>query len=125
MKTTAILLIATFLLSSCVAGEQEKKLPLKDGEYIFEHKYAEAEQYRIKSITLNVIIKGRHIVVINNDRYDVFPKGVLEEGTLMWHSRSGQWIIGNSPSDKNAIDVGGCSEGPTVIDLEKRIYWTC
>ena len=21
--------------------------------------------------------------------------------------------------------VGGCSDGPEVVDLEKRIYWTC
>ena len=101
------------------------ELPLENGEYVFEHKFAEAEQHTIKSIKLNVTITGRHIVVINNDRFDVFPKGILEEGTLMWHPNSGQWIIGNKPSDKDEIDVGGCSDGPTVIDLEKRTYWTC
>lgn len=125
MKATVLFFLATVLVTSSVAAKQEMKLPLKDGEYVFEHKFAEAEHHRIKSIKLNVKIKGRHIVVINNDRFDVFPKGILEEGTLMWHSKSGQWIIGNKPSDKDAIDVGGCSDGPTEIDLEKRIYWTC
>jgi len=113
------------LLSSCGKNVQDKQIPLKDGEYTFEHKYAEAEQHQIKSITLIVKIVGKHIMVINNDHDDVFPMGVLEEGTLMWHSESSQWIIGQNPSDANAPEVGGCSGGPTVIDLEKRIYWTC
>jgi hypothetical protein len=121
--------IATFLSSislisvSAVAGEQ--KIPLKDGEYIFEHKYTEAEQHNIKSISLIVTIMGYHIVVTNRVRFDVFPEGVVEEGTLMWHSKSGQWIIGTSAPDKDADEAGGCTDGPTVIDLEKRIYWTC
>ena len=43
----------------------------------------------------------------------------------MWHSASGQWIIGQSPADKAAAEVGGCSDGPPVIDLTARIFWTC
>ena len=125
MKSTLLFFLFTNLLTGISSANQEMPLPIKDGEYVFEHKFAEAEQHKIKSIKLNVTIKGRHIIVINNDRFDVFPKGVLEEGTLMWHSSSGQWIIGNNPSDKDEIDVGGCSDGPTVIDLEKQIYWTC
>ena len=27
--------------------------------------------------------------------------------------------------DAGADEVGGCSDGPTVIDLVARIYWTC
>lgn len=105
--------------------QQEPSQPLADGKYIFEHKFAEVGHHKIESIKLSVIIKGNHITVINNDRSDVFPKGLLEEGTLMWHAKSSEWIIGNSTSDRNAVDVGGCSDGPTVVDLEKRIYWTC
>lgn len=116
-------LAALLLISNAWAGNV--MMPLEDGEYIFQHKYAEAEQYRIRSIELLVEIRGNHIVVINNDRSDVFPMGVLEEGTLMWHSKSGQWIIGTVPSDSDADEVGGCTDGPTVIDLQKRIYWTC
>ena len=120
-------MLATVLLINSVSlpAGQEMVPPLKDGNYIFEHKYEEAEQHTIKSIKLNVKITGNHIVVINNDRFDVFPKGILEEGTLMWHSQSQQWIIGTTPSDKDAQEVGGCTGGPTVVDLEKRIYWTC
>ena len=26
---------------------------------------------------------------------------------------------------RTATEVGGCSDGPEVVDLKKRIYWTC
>lgn len=121
MKAFAIAILFLFTATSVKAVE----LPIADGDYIFTHKYAEAEQSSIKSINLLVKISGHHIVVINSDRFEVFPEGVLEEGILMWHTKSQQWIIGSSPSDKEVLDVGGCSDGPTVVDLEKRIYWTC
>ena len=125
MKTTLIPLLVVILGSGCVAAQQKIELPLKDGEYIFTHKFAEAEQHTIQSIKVTVKIKGNHIAVINNDKFDVFPEGILEEGTLMWHTKSQQWIIAHQPSDADLDDVGGCSDGPTVIDLRKRIYWTC
>ncbi len=121
MRFFAVLFIVLILKSVLAAQE----VPLKDGTYTFEHKFAEAQQQSIKSIQLIVTIKAHHIVIINHDRYDVFPKGIIEEGELMWHAKSGQWIIANTPSDAQAEDVGGCSDGPTVIDLEHRIYWTC
>jgi hypothetical protein len=121
----SILLIVSLMPTACTVNAKEKPIPLEDGQYFFEHKYAEAEHYQIKSIQLIVEIDGRTVVVINNDRFDVFAQGVLEEGTLMWHSKSRQWIIGDSPTDRNRDDIGGCSGGPNVIDLVNRIYWTC
>jgi hypothetical protein len=99
--------------------------PLRSGDYVFVHKFAEAEQSNIPSIKLDVRIRGRHIVLTNNDKTDVFPAGVVEQGTLMWHAASHQWIIGTEPTDTNALEVGGCSDGPSVVDLERKIYWTC
>ncbi len=43
----------------------------------------------------------------------------------MWHEQSQQWIIGNKATDTKITDVGGCSEGPEVVDLKQRVYWTC
>jgi len=125
MRAYVFSFIATLFLATCVSAEQKTPIPLQDGEYLFEHKHAEAERHNIRSITVIVKIKGNHIVIINNDRFDVFPNGVLEEGILMWHEKSGQWIIGDYPSDRELDDVGGCTDGPAVIDLVKRIYWTC
>lgn len=124
MKALRLAFISGLLLiSSAWAGNVQP--PLRDGEYVFRHMYAEAEHYRIKSIEVLVKISGNHVVVINNTCSDVFPIGVLEEGTLIWHSESRQWIIGTAPSDIDAEEVGGCTDGPTVIDLQNRIYWTC
>ena len=121
MRACVLLVLA---VSAC--GERSnKEPPLPSGDYVFMHKFAEAEQSKIPSIKVNVQIRGRHIVVVNNDKTDVFPAGLLEEGTLMWHAASGQWIIGREPADAGAADVGGCSDGPPVIDLECKIYWTC
>lgn len=54
-----------------------------------------------------------------------FPMGVIVDGTLAWHAQSRQWIVIQTKSERNAKDVGGCSEGPEVIDLINKIYWTC
>ena len=112
------------MLSACEATSNAE-LPLPSGDYVFVHKFAEAEHSEIPSIELTVQIRERHIVVINNDRTDVFPRGLIEEGTLIWHAASAQWIIGDSPADADAPVVGGCSDGPSVVDLQRRIYWTC
>ena len=114
--------LSVLAIAACQSSTEP---PLASGDYVFEHKFAEAEHSSIPSIKLNVQIRGRHIVLTNNDKTDVFPAGVIEEGTLMWHATSGQWIIGTAPGDVDAPGVGGCSDGPAVVDLERKIYWTC
>ena len=125
MKIYIILTLSCILTFPVISSEKEIApiLPIKNGKYIFIHKFA--EQPNIESIKLITTIKDNHIKIINNDNYDVFPKGTLEEGTLMWHSISKQWIIADSPKDIKELDVGGCTAGPSVVNLEKRIYWTC
>lgn len=36
-----------------------------------------------------------------------------------------QWVIVRSEADRHATEVGGCSDGPEVVDLQQKIYWTC
>jgi hypothetical protein len=120
MKSLAIFI--ALLVSSAQAGSAPP-LPIRPGQYTFQHRFAEHPS--IKSISLTAKISGTHIVLINKTRSDVFPKGVIAEGTLMWHAGSKQWIIGQDASDQLIEDVGGCSDGPEVIDLQKKIYWTC
>ena len=74
---------------------------------------------------LRTTISGRHIELVNDGDSSVFPVGVIESGTLMWHARSRQWIVGSDQADAKAEEVGGCSDGPSVVDLVARIYWTC
>jgi hypothetical protein len=68
--------------------------------------------------------EGR-IVVTNTTPGTSFPLGVVAEGQLRWNGNVGRWIIARTPADVEATKVGACSGGPHVVDLEKRIYWTC
>jgi hypothetical protein len=109
-------------ISAC-AGRSNVEPPLASGDYTFAHRFA--EHPNIPSIELAAQIRGRHIVLINNDGTDVFPRGIIAKGTLTWHAASSQWIISREPTDADAAEVGGCSGGPEVVDLQHRVYWTC
>ena len=116
-----IALIAITTISCATVSEPRQ--PLQSGNYTFQHRFAEHPD--MQSFQLTAKINGNHIVLINNEPSNAFPKGVVAEGTLMWHSRSRQWVIGNSNDDRDAVEVGGCSDGPEVVDLQGRTYWTC
>ena len=77
------------------------------------------------SISVRVHIKGQRITVVNSETSQVFPKGVIAKGWLLWNEPTSQWIIGEAQADRYNSDVGGCSAGSEVVDLVKRIYWTC
>ena len=117
-----ILAVALLSLAGCMAAP-DPPTPIASGEYEFTHRFA--EHPTIPSIRLTVRVNGSHVVVVNPKASDPFPAGVLDEGTLMWHAASEQWIIGREEADRSLSDVGGCSGGPEVIDLENRVYWTC
>ena len=124
MKQGQLLALPALLFMAAGSADQPEQ-PLATGTYEFQHRFGEAEHRRIPSIKLKVDIRGDHIVIVNVDSDDVFPYGVLDEGTLMWHETTQQWIVGHDEADRDAPEVGPCSEGPQVIDLERRIYWTC
>ena len=113
------------LCTSLAAATDSPAIPLPTGRYEFQHKFGEAEHWRIPSIKLIVEIIDDYVTVTNADSDDVFPFGVIDEGTLMWHEKRQRWIIGETDSDRFREDVGPCSAGPAFIDLEARIYWTC
>ncbi|NUO76071.1 MAG: hypothetical protein HOQ32_08655 [Lysobacter sp.] len=117
-----ILLLLVMLVSAC-SQQVDPAIPLVSGLYVFKHRYA--EHPTLSSIQVKVRIDGSRIVVSNPVASDPFPAGVLAEGRLMWHARSRQWIIGNATSDRSVSEVGGCSDGPEVVDLAEKIYWTC
>ena len=111
------------LAFSCAATATPPDQPLATGRYEFQLRYA--EHPNIKGIKLIAEIIDDHIELTNADSEEVYDFGVVAEGTLMWHEASRQWIIGQTDEDRIASRVGGCSEGPPVIDLLKLEYWTC
>jgi hypothetical protein len=124
-KISSISLLFLILFSFVVSAKTplNPNLPIRSGTYKFQHKFAEHPS--MPSIALTATIKGRYISLDNKMESQVFPKGNIASGKLMWHAKSKQWIIGNSKQERFAEEVGGCSNGPEVVDLKKRIYWTC
>jgi len=118
--TTATAHAAPVTISSALPSQKTSTTPaqpLADGFYVFQQRYA--EHPHMPGILLDTEIKQGKIYLTNNDRAGVFPLGLIDEGELYWHPRSGQWIIVNSAQDKSATEVGGCSDGPVMVDLKK------
>lgn len=99
-------------------------LPISNGTYLFQHKFAEHPNTS-SDIKFEVIIDNPKIVVQNIEESKIWHTGIIEEGKLFFHEASQRWIIIHSDKDKNALEVGGCTDGPTVVDLINKIYWTC
>ena len=97
----------------------------KDGTYTFAIAFAEW-QGKSNGTTCTVIIKGDSIKVVHNGTGNLTGKkgDILDEGIIMKH-KSGKWIIGHNLKDKDAKEIGGCSEGPSVIDFNSKRFWSC
>jgi hypothetical protein len=121
MKQLVAMIVMTAMTSAMAATAPP--LPIHSGQYVFQLRHA--EQPNMPGIKLIARIHGHHIILINKSKSDIFPKGVIADGQLMWNADAGHWIIGYSDSDRYTKEVGGCSGGPEVVDLRKRIYWAC
>lgn len=69
-------------------------------------------------------IKGRHIKIINRGILTGGKGSIVDEGTIMRH-KSGVWIIAHSPDDVNAEEIGGCTDGPMIIDFKRKVVISC
>jgi hypothetical protein len=99
----------------------------KSGAYTYKIVFAEQNGQSLGESCI-VFIKGNAIKVIYNGKGKLSgtKKGdILDQGIIMKHTKTGKWIIGHSPKDKNAKEVGGCSEGPQEIDFKHRLFWMC
>ena len=131
MRNRALAVIAA--MCALGAGRETPPVPLGSGEYQFEMK--DFEFPTLPSTSVRVILQGRHIKVVSDSREStLFPYGTaIDEGLVIWHAASGQWIIGHNESDEDAPEVGGCGDGPAVIDLAGpavidlagKVYWYC
>ncbi len=116
-----ILIAFSFLLFASLTNAQ---MP-KDGTYTYSIAFAEW-QGKSLGATCTVIIKGDSIKVLHNGKGNLTGnKGdIIDAGIIMKH-KSGKWIIGHNAKDKNADDIGGCSDGPRVIDFKRKKVWSC
>jgi hypothetical protein len=117
-----VLFICFFLSAFTITYAQKPK----DGTYTYAIAYAE---WNGKSLgaTCTVIIKGDSIKVVHNGKANLTGKkgDILDQGIIMKHNKTGKWIIGHSIKDKDAKEIGGCSDGPSVIDFKRKKFWSC
>ena len=76
--------------------------------------------------TCIIVIKNDSIQVIHNGGNLTGTKGqILDQGVIRKHKKTAKWIIAHKAEDVEAKEIGGCSNGPTIIDFEKKVWWTC
>lgn len=95
------------------------------GTYTYDIAFAEWNGHTLDYKAL-VYIQGDSVEVylLHGKLTGVPPRGGLAGGRLR-KRRSGVWIISSDPADVNAEEVGGCTDGPPVIDLKKKVFWMC
>ena len=98
----------------------------KDGIYTYSIAFAEW-QGKSLGATCTVIVKGDSIKVLHNGKGNLTGKkgDILDQGIIIKHTKTGKWIIGHSSKDKDAKEIGGCSDGPSIIDFTRKKFWSC
>ncbi len=124
-KIFTFLLILFTLNMSLAQNSKSDNIPT-DGKYRYDVAFAE---WGGKSMgeKVTVIIKGGTIKIIyeGDGQMILKEKGeIIDEGKILKH-KSGVWIIGTDEKDVNTEEVGGCSDGPRIIDFEKMKFWMC
>jgi hypothetical protein len=116
-------LIACLFLCKYEVTQAQKP---KNGTYTYTIAFAEW-QGKSLGATCTVIIKGDSIKVVHNGKANLTGKkgDILDQGIIMKHTKTGKWIIGHNQKDIDAKEIGGCSEGPSVIDFIGKKFWTC
>jgi hypothetical protein len=116
--------ILPMIIFVCLVGSAHAQKP-KNGTYSYKVTYAEWQEKSLGS-TCTVLIKGDSITVMHDgNKYMTGNKGdILDRGVILKH-KSGKWIIGHDPKDKDAKEVGGCGDGPTEIDFKRKIFRSC
>ena len=96
----------------------------KSGTYEYEVAFAEWSGKSLGT-TVTVVISGDSVKIINNGGLSGKKGDVIEYGKIVKHKTTGQWIIATKPEDEFANEVGGCSDGPRVIDFKNKKWLTC
>lgn len=96
---------------------------IPQGRMTYELYFAEFDG-RMKNLSVNILISGNKITVFNNTQNPLTGGEIIIKGILLKH-KSGKWIIGETESDQNVEEIGGCSGGLTPIDFTTKIIEWC
>ncbi len=95
------------------------------GVYTYRIKWAEWQGKEGPLVRVKISGDSVFIYALDNTLTLIKKGELFEKGKLQFHKKSKQWIIAKMPHDKDADEVGGCSDGPTVIDFRHKWYWQC
>ncbi|WP_159090947.1 hypothetical protein [Aquimarina aquimarini] len=124
MKFFVLLFFLTFNIT-LAQSSKTKNIP-SDGEYKYDIAFAEWGGKSMGEKVIVIIKEGVVRVLYDGDGEMILKKKgeIIDEGKILRH-KSGVWIIGTNKKDINIEEVGGCSDGPRVIDFEKKKFWMC
>lgn len=112
-------LMFCFMLFSVLLHAQPKK-----GRYTYKIVFSEHPNSDTTK-TCTVKFKGDSVFIIHNGSLTGEKGKVINKGILMKHHPTGKWIIAHDPKDADAPEIGGCSDGPMVMDFKRRMVWFC
>ena len=85
-----------------------------------------AEWYdKSTNVTCIVIREDSLFTIINDGSLNGNKNDTIDSGILRTHIKSGKSILSKKPEDIHAPEIGGCSDGPRVIDLVNKIIEFC
>ncbi|WP_188440612.1 hypothetical protein [Planktosalinus lacus] len=117
MIKTVIIVCLLFTVDSF---SQEKET-IPQGTFNYEMYFAEFGG-RMENSTCNVEIKDNRIKVLQDGTTNFMGGKVIFEGLVIRH-KSDVWILARDEEDKNAEEIGGCTEFPVIYFDCKLIEW--
>lgn len=95
-----------------------------NSEYEYTIEFAE---FGVGAMTLpcTVAFSNDSVYVILTDSSFLGNIGDTIEAGIFTRHKSGMMIIQHNESDIYEEEIGGCTGGPSVIDITNRIYWMC
>ena len=107
-------------------GNYSKASEYSDGVFIYDIYFAEWNKF-LGDTALVIIHNNQVTVLFKEGNITGLKQGMVLDKGILYKHKSGQWIITtqNIPDDINTSEVGGCSDGPSVIDFKNKIYWMC
>ncbi len=106
-------------------GDKTSEIP-PNGTYRFDMAFAEFQGQSMGE-KVTVVINGESIRIIyeGDGQLSQIKKGaIINEGKIMKH-KTGVWIIGKNAADAQLDEIGGCTDGPAIIDFKNKKYWMC
>ena len=95
---------------------------IPQGNFIYELYFAEFSG-RMANAECKVEINGNKIIVEQTENTNLTGGNEIFSGLILRH-KSGKWILGENEEDKNAEEIGGCTEIP-IIDFKTKIIEWC